>query len=92
MHERYESLKELTPSQMEKCEKITRLILELKRSGVHPIVIDGGGGNGMQFIRCSLFEKVDIGEDILNGDYSDIKEFIYSPDNYYKYSVDYLVP
>lgn len=92
MPEKYKSLKELTPSQITKCEQITKLILELKKSGVHPIVIDGGGRNGMQFIRCSLEDKGNIGDEILNGDSSKFDDYIYSPNKYYTYTIDYLVP
>ena len=46
----YKTLKELTPSQKEKAEKITSLILELQKSGVYPLIIDGGGGSGIEFM------------------------------------------
>lgn len=88
----YKTLKELTPSQKEKAEKITSLMLELKKSGVHPIIIDGGGGSGIEFIRCSVDERYDIGEEVLNNPNSDVTYHIYSPKNYYKYNVDVLVP
>lgn len=88
----YKTLKELTQSQKEKAEKITSLMLELKKSGVHPIIIDGGGGSGIEFIRCSVDERYDIGEEILNNPNSEVSYFIYSPKNFYKYNVDVLVP
>ena len=88
----YKTLKELTPSQKEKAEKITSLMLELKKSGVHPIIIDGGGGSGIEFIRCSVDERCDIGEEILNNPNSDVTYYIYSSKNFYKYTVDVLVP
>ena len=88
----YKTLKELTPSQKEKADKITSLMLELKKSGVHPLIIDGGGGSGIEFIRCSVDDKYSIGEEILNNPSSEVTSFIYSPNNFYKYTVDVLVP
>ena len=89
------SLKPLTEGQMKKCDKITSLLLELKRSGVHPIVIDGGGGNGLQFVRCSQSEMWDVGEILLDGDREEIQELnalIYGHDKYWEYKVDCIVP
>lgn len=86
------SLKYLTKSQEEKTEMITKLLLELKKSGVHPIIIDGGGGNGIQFIRCSKDDLSTVGDLILDGNIKDVDDYIYSPKDYYKYTVDYLVP
>lgn len=90
------SLKHLTKSQQKKAEKITELLLELKKSGVHPIVIDGGGGNGLQFVRCSTKDLFEVGDLILNNDCLDgeieLDDYIYSPNGYYKYNIDYLAP
>lgn len=86
------SLKLLTNSQQIKAEKITELLLELKKSGVYPIIVDGGGGNGIQFIRCSKDELSTVGDLILEGNIKDVDDYIYSPKDYYKYTVDYLVP
>lgn len=88
----YKTLKELTPSQKEKAEKITQLILELQKSGVYPLIIDGGGGSGLEFIRCSKEERFLIGEELLNHPNSEVSYFIYSPKNFYNYNVDVLVP
>lgn len=91
----FKSLKHLTEKQKQKAEKITKLLLELKSQGVHPIVIDGGGGDGIQFIRCSKSELQDIGEELLGPSSelkSEIESFIYSPDDYYKITIDYMVP
>lgn len=90
-----DSLKCLTKSQQKKADKITELLLELKKSGVHPIVIDGGGGDGIQFVRCSVKDLIDVGDLILNGfsnDRIELENYIYSPNGYYKYNIDYLVP
>ena len=95
IQERFESLKELTPSQMGKAETITKLILELSKAGVHPIVVDGGGGCGVQFIRCSEDDLSTIGEILLSHQLElieELNEFIYSPKDYYKYAIDYIVP
>ena len=91
----FKSLKHLTEKQKQKSEQITKLLLELKSQGVHPIVIDGGGGSGIQFIRCTKSELQDIGEELLGSNSalkSEIDSFIYSPDNYYKITIDYIVP
>lgn len=88
----YKTLKELTPLQKEKAEQITSLILELQKSGVHPLIIDGGGGSGIEFIRCSKEDRYSIGEELLKNPNSEVSYFIYSPKNYYKYNVDVLVP
>ena len=95
IQERFESLKELTPSQMRKAETITKLTLELSKAGVHPIVVDGGGGCGVQFIRCSEDDLSTIGEILLSHQFElieELNEFIYSPKDYYKYAIDYIVP
>lgn len=86
------SLKLLTNSQQIKAEKITELLLELKKSGVYPIIVDGGGSNGIQFIRCSKDDLSTVGDLILEGNIKDVDDYIYSPKDYYKYTVDYLVP
>lgn len=86
------SLKLLTNSQQIKAEKITELLIELKKSGVYPIIVDGGGGNGIQFIRCSKDDLSTVGDLILEGNIKDVDDYIYSPKDYYKYTVDYLVP
>ena len=94
MENEYKTLKCLTDAQEKKCDKIISLLLELQKSGVHPIIIDGGGGAGIDFIRCSKSDLVDIGEEILNcGGYNDkFDEYIYTPNKSWEVTVDYLVP
>ncbi len=86
-------IKELTELQKRKADKITQLLIELKKSGVYPIVIDGGGGSGIEFVRCKDMMK--FGEIILDGEQeerNELRDYIYSPEKYYQYSVDYIVP
>ena len=89
------TLKNLTPKQEQLADSITKSILELKKQGVHTIIVDGGGGSGLQFVRCSKSDLNDLGTILLEGSKDDIQvanEFIYGPDGYWKYAVDYLVP
>lgn len=90
----YETLKPLTEAQEKKCDNVIALLRELKKSGVHPIVIDGGGGAGINFIRCSKSDLVSIGEEILDngGFYSEFGEYIYTPTKSWEVTVDYIVP
>lgn len=89
----YKTLKFLTEEQEKKCDKIITLLRELKKSGVHPIVIDGGGGAGLSFIRCSKSELVDIGDDLLSSSHNDeIDEYIYNPTKSWEVCIDYIVP
>ena len=90
----YETLKPLTEAQEKKCDKVIALLIELKKSGVHPIIIDGGGGAGIDFIRCSKSDLVSIGEEILDsgGQRSELDEYIYTPTKSWEVNVDYLVP
>ena len=88
-------LKELTNKQKEKADKIIELLIELKKSGVHPLVLDGGGGSGLEFIRCSMEDKWEIGEILLGHDFDkidEIKDVIYTPKNYGRVNIDYIVP
>lgn len=89
----YETLKPLTEAQEKKCDKVIALLRELKKSGVHPIVIDGGGGAGINFIRCSRSDLVSIGDEILDSGYnSEFDEYIYTPTKSWEVTVDYIVP
>ena len=56
------SLEELTLEQMKKCDKVVKLLIELEEQGVHPFILDGGGGNGLSFVRCADSDMYDIGE------------------------------
>lgn len=89
---KYTTLKELTPMQKAKAKRITDWLVELKNQGVHPIVIDGGGGSGLQFVRCSMEDLANIGEDILNFEMGEEEALIYAPDKHQMYTIDYLVP
>ena len=74
-------IKELTELQKKKADKITQLIIELKKSGVYPIIIDGGGGSSIEFVRCKDMMK--FGEIILDGEQeerNELSDYIYSPE------------
>lgn len=92
MDNTFKTLKPLTKKQESKCDKIISMLLELKKEGVHPIIIDGGGGSGLEFIRCSTSELVDIGNELLDTRNNEIKDYIYTPNGTWKVTVDYLVP
>lgn len=92
MDNTFKTLKPLTEKQEVKCDKIISLLLELKKEGVHPIVIDGGGGSGLEFIRCSKSELVDIGDELLDTRSDEIRDYIYTPNKTWEVTVDYLVP
>ena len=92
MNNTFKTLKPLTEKQENKCDKVISLLLELKKEGVHPIVIDGGGGSGLEFIRCSKSELVDIGDEFLDGRNDEIRDYIYTPNGTWKVTIDYLVP
>ncbi len=86
-------IKKLTKLQKRKADKITQLIMELEKSGVYPIIIDGGGGSGIEFVRCKDMTK--FADIILYGEReekNELRDYIYSPEKYYEYSVDYIVP
>ena len=46
------NIKHLTKTQKRKADKIIKLLSELRKDSVFPLVIDGGGGDGLSFIRC----------------------------------------
>lgn len=92
MDNTFKTLKPLTEKQENKCDKIISLLLELKKEGVHPIIIDGGGGSGLEFIRCSKSEMVDIGDELLDTRGDEIRDYIYTPNRTWEVTVDYLVP
>jgi len=92
MDNTFKTLKPLTEKQEHKCDKIISLLLELKKEGVHPIVIDSGGGSGLEFIRCSKSELADIGDELLDTMNDEIRDYIYTPNGTWKVTVDYLVP
>lgn len=86
-------VKELTKGQKKKANKIIELLRELKQDGVHPVVIDGGGGSGIDFVRCNDMQE--FGDIILSSDIErrqELDEFIYSPNKNYEVTLDYIVP
>ena len=86
-------IKELTKEQKKKADKIIELLRELKKAGVDPIVIDGGGGGGIDFVRCKDMQE--FGNLVLSSDIEcrqELDEFIYSPYKNYEVSIDSLVP
>lgn len=85
-------VKELTENQKKKCDKIIKLLAELHKESVFPLVIDGGGGDGLSFIRAKKQDIYEIGEEILSNPDSYIFDKIYQPNDSIKYRVDYLVP
>ena len=93
--EGFDSLKMLTPKQVEKCETICNLLYELKKQNVYPLILDGGGGSGLEFIRCNKSDFNEIADVLLDGNFSIVKEvneYIYTPKNSNKVYIDYLVP
>ena len=87
-------LKELTNKQKEKADKIIELLIELKKSGVHPLVLDGRWGFGLEFIRCSKEDKFEVCKILLGHDFekiSEIKDVIYTPNNFNKVYIDYII-
>lgn len=90
---------ELTNSQIGMVDEIDRLLLKLYKAGVKPIIVDGGGGNGLRFIRCSndalddVCDAILYNEDIhIGDDVYKVDDFVYNPKNSYKYVVTHLVP
>lgn len=93
--EGFDSLRLLTPKQVEKCEKICNLLYELKKQNVYPLILDGGGGSGLEFIRCNKSDFNEIADVLLDGNFSIVKEvneYIYTPKNSNKVYIEYLVP
>lgn len=85
----------LSKEQKQKADKIIRLLLELKKGGVHPVVIDGGGGGGLSFVRCPAKDMWEFGEIILSGDHErrkEVEELIYIPDKSWEVTIDNIVP
>lgn len=88
-------IKELTAEQKKKADHIVSLLRELKNSGVHPIVIDGGGGSGLQFVRCKKEDLWEFGEIVLSSDIEARREldyYIYTPEKSCDVVIDTLVP
>lgn len=87
-------MKYLTKEQERKADKIVELLRELKKSGVHPLIIDGGGGAGLSFVRCSKEELNELADIILDSDFDkrqEVEEYIYDPDKTWEVIVETLV-
>jgi diaminopimelate decarboxylase len=88
-------MKYLTKEQERKADKIVELLRELKKSGVHPLIIDGGGGAGISFVRCSNNEFNELADIILGSDFdkrSEVEEYIYEPNKTWEVPIETLVP
>ena len=86
-------IKELTKKQKKNADRIIDILLKLKKDGVHPLIIDGGGGSGIEFVRCNDMQQ--YGDLILTNNIElrkNIDQFIYSPLKTNEVTVDYLVP
>lgn len=86
-------IKELTKEQKKKADRIIEFLLKLKKDGVYPVVIDGGGGSGIEFVRCEDMQE--FGDIVLSNDieYKEkIAQFIYSPHKTNEVTIDYIVP
>ena len=93
--EEIKSLEELTLKQMKKCDKVVKLLIELEKEGVHPFILDGGGGSGLQFIRCADSDMYDIGE-IFTDNPREARviedEYVYAPVNFFHAKIPTWVP
>ena len=88
-------MKYLTKAQERKADKIVELLRELKKSGVYPLIIDGGGGAGLSFVRCSKNEFNEVADIILGSDFDKIREvedYIYHPNKTWEVPIEILVP
>lgn len=87
-------MKYLTKEQERKADKIVELLRELKKSGVHPVILDGGGGAGISFVRCSNDEFNEFANIILDADFDkrcEIEEYIYEPHKTWEVPIDTLI-
>lgn len=88
-------MKYLTKEQERKADKIVELLRELKKSGVHPLIIDGGGGAGLSFVRCPKEEFNELANIILNSFDSrteEVRDYIYDPNKTWEVPIETLVP
>lgn len=92
-------IKELTKSQIAIVDEIDRLLLKLYKAGVRPILVDGGGGNGLRFVRCSgqavyAVENAFLYNDLIRIGDEQFKtdDFVYNPANSYKYKITTINP
>lgn len=88
-------MKYLTKEQERKADKIVELLRELKKSGVHPLIIDGGGGAGISFFRGSNDEFNEMADIILGSDFDkrqEVRDYIYDPNKTWEVPIETLVP
>lgn len=88
-------MKYLTKKQERKADKIVELLRELKKSGVYPLIIDGGGGAGLSFVRCSKDEFNEVANIILDSSSergNEVRDYIYNPNKTWEVSIETLVP
>lgn len=88
-------MKKLKKAQKKKADKIVMLLLELQEEDVWPVVIDGGGGDGLQFYSCKKDNTNNVEESMLNQS-SDrtqiIKEYVYAPNNTIMAKIPTIIP
>lgn len=85
----------LTKEQKKKADRIVKLLSELRKTGVYPYVIDGGGGDGLCFVRCPKEDLCEFEEIIVGLDFElrrDVEEYIYQPHGSCHQTVSTLVP
>lgn len=89
-------VKELTKTQKAKVDKINSLLTDLRKDGVFPYVIDGGGGSGLSFIRSRRSDCMEIGDILLGSpstdEYQEIHDKLYRAPEAYDNTIDYIVP
>ena len=88
-------MKELTKSQQKKADKIVQLLLELQKENVWPVIIDGGGGSGLEFYKCKKSDRNDF-EDIYFS-YDDekidiVRSYLYTPDKTWIATIPTIIP
>lgn len=86
---------ELTKSQKKKADKIVQLLLELQKENVWPVVIDGGGGAGLEFYCCSKSNRDNV--ELAFFDFESeklhlVKDYLYTPDKTWNATIPTIVP
>lgn len=88
-------IRHLTKEQKKKADRVVELLSELSKAGVYPYVIDGGGGDGLSFVRCPREDLYEFEEIIVGPDLElrhDVEEYIYTPDGSWCQKVATLAP
>ena len=88
-------MKELTKSQQKKADKIVQLLLELQKENVWPVVIDGGGGSGLEFYSCSKSNRNDVENIFLDYDFEKlqlVKDYLYTPNKTWNAPIPTVIP